>query len=60
MDSLVILAGMLACEDFARLVVRVLTVALAESVRSTGLDLEENRSGLLLSGFCCVGHPPEV
>jgi hypothetical protein len=55
-DSLVMLAGMLACGDFDRLVVRVLAVALAESVCSTGLDLEESRNGLLLSGFCCVAH----
>jgi hypothetical protein len=52
------LAGMLACSDFDRLVVRVLAVALAESVCSTGLEFEENRDRLLLSGFRCGGHPP--
>jgi hypothetical protein len=52
------LAGMLVCRDFDRLVMRVLAVALAKSVCSTGLDLEENRGRLLLSGLCCVGHPP--
>jgi hypothetical protein len=58
MDSLVMLAGILACRNFDRLLMRVLAVALAGSVCSTGLDLEENRDGLLLSGLCCVGHPP--